>query len=65
MVRTAPKYAPICVTPQPRLHPWVDEIVGDHQCEYWGKRSTADDMFLHLSVTGENGSTMRQYISYS
>jgi hypothetical protein len=25
--------------------PYVDEIVGDHQCEFWCNRSTTDQIF--------------------
>jgi hypothetical protein len=27
-----------------RLSPYVDEIVGDHQCEFWRNRSTTDQI---------------------
>jgi hypothetical protein len=28
-----------------RLSPYVDEIIGDHQCEFRGNRSTTDQIF--------------------
>jgi hypothetical protein len=36
-----------------RLSPYVDEIIGDHQCGFQRNRSTMDQIFLHSSDTGE------------
>jgi hypothetical protein len=36
-----------------RLSPYVDEIIGDHQCGFRRNRSTTDQIFLHSSNTGE------------
>jgi len=27
------------------LTPYVDEVTGDHQCGFWGNRSTTDQTF--------------------
>jgi hypothetical protein len=48
-----------------RLSPYVDEIIGDHQCEFRRNRSTTDQIFAFVRYWRKNGSTMRQYISYS
>jgi hypothetical protein len=36
-----------------RLSPYIDEIIGDHQCGFQYKRSTTYQIFLHSSDTGE------------
>jgi hypothetical protein len=49
-----------------RLGPYIDEIIGDHQCEFWRKTSTTDQIFCIRQIVEEkNGSAMRQYIGYS
>jgi hypothetical protein len=48
-----------------RLSPYVDEIVGDHHCGFRRNRSTTHQVFCICQILEENGSTMRQYISYS
>jgi hypothetical protein len=35
-----------------RLSPYIDEIIGDHQCGFRHNRSTTDQVFLHSSDTG-------------
>jgi hypothetical protein len=47
------------------LSPCIDEIIGDHQCGFQCNRSTADQIFCIRKILEKNGSTMRQYISYS
>jgi sorting nexin-29 len=48
-----------------RLGPYVDKIIGDHQCGFRRNRSILI-RFFHSSDTVEKyKSTMRQYISYS
>jgi hypothetical protein len=57
----------------PRLSPYVDEIIGDHQCGFRRNRWTTDQIsflsffffFAFVRYWRKNGSTMRQYISYS
>jgi hypothetical protein len=44
-----------------RLNPYIDEIIGDHQCGFQRYRSTTDQIFC----IRWSASTMRQYISYS
>jgi hypothetical protein len=36
-----------------RLVPYIDEIIGDHQCGFRRNRSTTNYYFLHSSDTGE------------
>jgi hypothetical protein len=43
-----------------RLSPYIDVIIGDHQCGFRRNRS-----FAFISYWRKNGSTMRRYISYS
>jgi hypothetical protein len=43
-----------------KLSPYIDEIIGDHQCGFLHIRSIA-----FVRYWRKNGSTMRQYISYS
>jgi hypothetical protein len=43
-----------------RLSPYIDENIGDHQCGFRRNRS-----FAFVRYWRKNGSTMRQYISYS
>jgi hypothetical protein len=51
-----------------RLTPYVDEIIGYHQCGFRRIRSTTDQIMIMIimcsSNTGENGSTVGQYSSY-
>jgi hypothetical protein len=48
-----------------RLSPYIDEIIGDHRCGFKSNRSTTDQIFCIRRTMDKNGSTMRQYISYS
>jgi hypothetical protein len=49
-----------------RFSPYIDEIIGDHQCGFQCNRSATDQIFsIHQILKKKNGSTMRQYISYS
>jgi hypothetical protein len=48
-----------------RLSPYIDEIIGDHQCGFQRNRSTTDQIFCIRQILEKGGSTMRQYISYS
>jgi hypothetical protein len=44
-----------------KLSPYIDKIIGDHQCAFRRNRSN----FLHSSYTGEKyGSTIKLYITY-
>jgi hypothetical protein len=43
---------------------YVDEIIGDHQCEFRRSISTVDHIFCMHQIMGKNGSIMGQYISY-
>jgi hypothetical protein len=44
---------------------YIDEIIGDHQCGFRCNRPKTDRIFCTLQMLERNGSTMRQYISYS
>jgi hypothetical protein len=46
-----------------QLSPYVDEIIGDHQCGFRCNISTTDQIFCIPQILEKNGSTMRQYIS--
>jgi hypothetical protein len=48
-----------------RLSPYVDKIIGDHQCGFFHNRSTNDQIFAFIRYWRKKGSTMKQYISYS
>jgi hypothetical protein len=48
-----------------RLSPFIDEIIGDHQCGFRRNRSATDQIFCIRQILEKSGSTMRQYISYS
>jgi hypothetical protein len=48
----------------PRLTPYVDEIIGDHQCRLQHNRSPTDQIFSFCQILEKNGSIMGQYISY-
>jgi hypothetical protein len=45
-----------------RLTPYVDKIIGDHQCGFLHNRATIDDIFCILQILGRNGSSVGQYI---
>jgi hypothetical protein len=47
-----------------RLTPYVDEIIGDHQCGFRRNRSTTDQIFCIRQILEKNGSTMGLYITY-
>jgi hypothetical protein len=47
------------------LSPYVDDIIGDHQCGFPHNRSTTDQIFCFRQILDKNGNTTRQYISYS
>jgi hypothetical protein len=51
--------------PPSRLSLYVDEIIVDHQCGFQRNRSTTDQNFCIRQILEKNGSTMRQYSSYS
>jgi hypothetical protein len=42
----------------------VDKIIGDHQCDFEHNIPTADQYSLFHIHWRENGSTIRQYITY-
>jgi hypothetical protein len=48
-----------------RLSPYINEIIGDHQCGFRRNSSTTDQIFCISQILEKNGITMRQYISYS
>jgi hypothetical protein len=48
-----------------RLSLYVDETIGDLQCGLRRNRSTTGQIFCIRQILEKNGSTMRQYISYS
>jgi hypothetical protein len=48
-----------------RLSPYIHKIIGDLQCGFRRNRSTTDQTFCICQILEKNGSTMRQYISYS
>jgi hypothetical protein len=49
-----------------RLSPYIDEIIGDHQCGFQHNRSATNQIFFSfIRYWRKNESTMRQYISYS
>jgi hypothetical protein len=48
-----------------RLSPYIDEIIGDHQCGFQRNRSTTDQIFRKSQITVKNGSTVSEHISYS
>jgi hypothetical protein len=47
-----------------RLTPYVDEIIGDHQCGFQRNLSTTDQIFAFVRYWRKNGSTMGLYIRY-
>jgi hypothetical protein len=47
------------------LSPYIDEIIGDHQCGFRRNRSTTDQIFWIRQILEKSGSTVRQHISYS
>jgi hypothetical protein len=46
-----------------RLTPYVNEIIGDHQCGFRRNRSTTDQIFYIRQILEKNGSIMRRCIS--
>jgi hypothetical protein len=48
-----------------RLSPYIDDIIGDHQCRFRRNRSSTDQIFWIRQILEKNGSKMRQYISCS
>jgi hypothetical protein len=48
-----------------RLHPYEDEITGNHHYVFQHNRSSTDQILAFIRLWRKNGSTMRQYISYS
>jgi hypothetical protein len=48
-----------------RLSPHIDEIIGGRQCGFRCNRLTIDQICTICEILRKNGSTMRQYISYS
>jgi hypothetical protein len=51
--------------PLRRLSSYKDEIIWVRWCGFWRNRSTTDQIFCIRQILEKNGSTMRQYISYS
>jgi hypothetical protein len=47
-----------------RLTPYVNEIIGDHQCGFRLNRSTTDQIFYIRQILEKNGSIMGRCISY-
>jgi hypothetical protein len=47
-----------------RLSPYIDEIIGKHQCGFRHNRSTTDQIVCIHEILEKKGSTMREYISY-
>jgi hypothetical protein len=47
-----------------RLTPYVDEIIGDHQCGFHRNRSTTDQIFYIRQILEKKRSIMGQCISY-
>jgi hypothetical protein len=48
-----------------RLSPCVDKFIGDYQGLFQSNRSTTEQFFSIPQTLEKNGSTVRQYISYS
>jgi hypothetical protein len=48
-----------------RLSPYIDKIIGDHQCGFRRNKSSTDQIFAFVKYWRRNGSTMGQYISSS
>jgi hypothetical protein len=46
-----------------KLSPYVDEIIGDHQCGFRRDRSTTDQIFC--ICWRKSGSTIRPYVNFS
>ena len=48
----------------PMLTPFAPEIIGNHQCGFWHRRSTTDHTFctFQSQILEKNGNTMQQYI---
>jgi hypothetical protein len=49
----------------PRLGPYIDKIIGDHQCGFQQNRSITDKIYAFIRYRMKNMSTIRQYISNS
>jgi hypothetical protein len=47
-----------------RLIPYVDEIIGDHQCDFDVINQLLIKYFAFVRYWRKNGNTMRLYISY-
>jgi hypothetical protein len=47
-----------------RLSPYVDEIIGDHQCRFHCNRSTTDQFLAFVRYWRKDGSTMRLSIDF-
>jgi hypothetical protein len=47
-----------------RLTPYVNEIIGNHQCRFHHNRSTTDQIFYIQQILEKNGSIMGWCISY-
>jgi hypothetical protein len=47
-----------------QLSPYVDEIIGEHQCRFRRNRSTTDEIFCICQILETSGCTVRQYISH-
>jgi hypothetical protein len=58
-------YKSLCNILLSSLSFYVDEIIGDYQCGFWHNRSTTDQNFCTPQILEKNGSTVKQYITYS
>jgi hypothetical protein len=47
-----------------RLTPYVDEIIGDHQCGFRSNRSTTDQIFCILQIVEKKWEYNGLYIGY-
>jgi hypothetical protein len=47
-----------------RLNPYVNKIIGDHQCGFRRNRYTTDQVFYIRQIIEKNGSIMERCISY-
>jgi len=47
-----------------RLTAYIDEIIGDNQCQFQYSRSTTDHIFCICQILEKSDSVMEQYISY-
>jgi hypothetical protein len=48
----------------PRLTPYAEEIIVNHQCGFRRNRTTTDHIFSIRQILEKSGNTVRQCISY-